>query len=214
MTVLAYESFDLANENPLGHGAWTTSPGNVAMQIVSNVATPTDPTTNDDTSYYSARTWGNDQFSRARLTVNSTAGSGAGVALIVRQASGANTRYRFAADHAASNNVTLIKFVAGVVTTLTGWPVTKAWTDNDLWELDVQGTTLSIFLTPASTGVKAQVGSNTTDSSIASGSPGIGVSTTVTSASINDWEGGDFSADPAIASTRLARAMASTQRML
>src|SRR5882762_5469999 len=135
--VLASDNFDPANENPLANGVWTTTNSNVAMQIVGNVATPTYPTVNDDGSYYSGITWPDDQFSRAKLTVNWSGGGDAGVALYARQASGANTKYRLVVDHAATNNVTLSKFVAGVHTTLTGFPLTQAWTDGGLWELDV-----------------------------------------------------------------------------
>ena len=186
MTVLASDIFDRANENPLAHGVWTTCSSEVAFQIVSNVATPTSTASTDDGSFYSGIAWPADQFSRAKLTVNSTAGAGAGVGLKVRQASGALTCYRLIVDHAALNNVTIERFVAGVATTVTGYPRTQAWTDGDTWELDVVGTTLRV----CRNGV--QVGADATDTNIATGSPGIGLSTTVTSASINDWEGGDF----------------------
>lgn len=183
MGVLASDDFTRANENPLGNGAWTTSTTFVAMQLVSNVATPTNPTS-DNGSYYSGLAWPANQFSRARLTVNGTAGGDSGVCLFVRHAAGANTLYRLDADHAASNNVTLAKFVAGVYSVVTGWPRTLAWTDDDLWELWAIGTTLRVFRNGA------QLGADSTDASIASGSPGVGVSGAVTSASIRAWEGG------------------------
>jgi hypothetical protein len=184
MGILASDNFNRANENPLGNGVWTTGSGNAAMQIVSNQATPTDLSVTNDGSYYSGISWPANQYSKAKLTVNSTLGSTRGPGLFVRQQSGADTKYMLITDHAASNNVTLVRISAGVFTNLTGFPLTQAWTDGDTWELRVVGTTLSVWRN----GI--QVGPNVTDSSITSGSPGIGLSTDVTSAAIDDWEGG------------------------
>lgn len=184
MGVLASDTFARANENPLGNGVWTTCPSRVAMQIVSSVATPTDLTTTDNGSYYSGIAWPADQFSRARMTVNGTVGAGSGIALYVRQAAGADTQYWLACDHAATNNIQLFKHVAGVLTAIAGWPRTLAWTDDSLWELQAIGTSLRVFCNGVAVGLPA------TDTSIATGSPGIGFSTAETSASLRAWEGG------------------------
>src|SRR5205814_109515 len=138
MAILATDGFDRANANPIG-APWTTTSGESAMQIVGNVATPS-TLASDCGAYYSGITWPADHYSKAKLSVTGTAGSQAGARLKVRQASGANTYYLLVVDHAATLNVALQKVIAGVFTTLTGFPVTQAWTDGDTWELWVVGT--------------------------------------------------------------------------
>jgi hypothetical protein len=181
---LALDNFNRANENPLGNGVWSTVTGLSAMQVASNIATPSNLGA-DCGSRYSGISWPNDQYSRAKLTVNGTVGVGAGIALYVRVAAAANTGYRLTVDHAATNNVFVKRFNAGTPTTLTGFPVTQSWSDGATWELRVTGSQVQVFLN----GV--QVGPTVTDTNIASGSPGIGYSSTETSGSVEDWEGGD-----------------------
>jgi len=185
MAILATDNFNRANANPIG-SPWTTASGESAMQIVSNACTPSS-TAADCGAYHSTITWPNDQYSKAKLSVSGTAGSQAGAVLKVRQASGARTCYQLEVDHAATLNVCISKVVAGAFTSLTGFPVTQAWTDGDTWEIRAVGTTLKVFRN----GV--QVGPTATDNAIASGSAGIGYSSVETSCTIDDWEGGDFS---------------------
>lgn len=201
MTVLATDNFDRVNANPIG-APWTTGNGESAMQIVSNVATPS-TTAADCGSDYTGITWPADQYSKAKLTVSGTTGGASGVSLKVRSASGARTYYRLDCDHAATNNITLEKFIASVPTTLAGFPLTLAWTDGDTWELWAVGTRIWVLRN----GVL--VGAAVTDSAIASGNPGMGYSSTETSASINDWEGGTVDSAAPIQSrySRFARVM-------
>lgn len=183
MSILATDNFNRANENPLA-GNWTTGPGEGNMRLVGNLAANFGDDGIDCAAYYSAITWPNDQYSKAKLATTGTAGSAAGPMLTVRQSNSADTHYRLAVDHAGTNNVDLRRRVAGTTTPIATF--TQAWTDGDTWELRVQGTTLSVWLN----GV--QVGTNQTDANIASGYAGIAYSSLDANATIDDWEGGDF----------------------
>lgn len=219
-SAVASDDFNRANENPLvGIGrVWTTISGQVAMQVVSNQCTPTAVSGTDNGAYYSGANWPADQFSRANLTVNSTGGATQGVCLMVRVATGAATFYRFVTDHAASNNCTLSRFNGGVSTTLVQF--TQAWTDGNLWEFQVRGPTLIVLLE----GSVVQVFNDTAP--LLSGSPGLGLSTTVTSAAIDNWVGGAFTGATEITngtmvgaavtnlSTTVAQSSAASQRIV
>lgn len=184
MAVLATDNFNRADENPLsGGGNWSPSFGDQNWKVVSNVAVPVNVSTLDSVMHYTAGTWPNDQYSKADLTVSGTGGGDQGVGLNVRGTTAATTYYRAVADHGATNNVGISKLVAGVYSNLA--LTSSSWTDGATWELDVQGTTLT-FKRAGSTIL------TTTDASIASGKPGIELSTVVTSASLDNWEGGDF----------------------
>lgn len=184
MTALASDNFNRANENPLGNGVWSTASGQNPWQIVSNAATPTVVAGTDDRSYYSGIAWPNDQYSQAKLTVNLATGAGSGNGLSVRQSSSVDSSYGLIVDHGATTNVAIIRRVAGVGAVILS--VTQAWTDGATWRFEVQGTALRGYLNGA-------LVISTTDPNITSGSPGLWLSTDVTSALADDWEGGDFS---------------------
>lgn len=184
MGVIATDNFNRANETPLsGGGNWSVGTDN-PWNLSSNIAVPSS-VSSDDAMHYTAGTWPNDHYSKADLTVSGTGGLQQGVGLTVRGTTAATTYYRAVTDHAASNNVSISKMVNGVYTNLA--LVTSSWTDGSTWELDAQGTSLT-FKRAGSTILTA------TDASIASGKPGIILSSNVTSASLDNWEGGDFSA--------------------
>lgn len=183
LPALASDRFNRANENPLGNGVWSTVTGLGAMQIVSNVATPVSVSA-DSASRYSGIAWPNDQYSKAKLTV-AGGSAGNGVAILVRCAAAAATFYMLAVTHVGTNNVTIYSTVAGVFTQLTGFPVTQAWTDGDTWELRATGTQIQAFLNGT------QIGPTVTSATVTAGSPGIGIGSVITSAAIDDWEGGD-----------------------
>jgi hypothetical protein len=117
------------------------------------------------------------------------------------------TCYRLIGDHAASVNFSIDKFVSGTFTNL--GTRTQAFSDGDLVYLEVQGTTLVAKV------AGSQLGASITDSAIASGKAGISFSSTETSASLDDWEGGDFAAGgptaaqmaPAFAQQRRAQSL-------
>lgn len=195
MSVLATDDFNRANETPLA-GNWTTVTSETNSNLSSNTVVPS-VLSNDSTVYRNDITPPNDQYSQAKITVNNNSGGGIGQGVAVRVATGARTYYRVVADHAASNNVELGAMVAGTFTPI--WTRTQAFTDGDTFRLEVQGTTLRVYRN----GV--QIGADSTDSNIASGRFGLSYSSTATSASADDWEGGDF-AGAVSSGPRIARA--------
>lgn len=184
------DSFDRANENPLA-GNWTvgTGSGETAFNLNGNIVVPNN-LVSDASAWWSGATWGNDQSSQAKLTVNGTAGSGAGVGLTLRHIATASTKtfYRFVVDHAASNNVNISRQITGSSTSLATFTV-ASWADGDTWQFTAVGPAAATVLTVYRNG--GQVGTFTDNSSIASGLPGLAYSSTETSASINDWVGTD-----------------------
>lgn len=189
----AADNFNRADENPLsGGGAWVTAFGELPMQVVGNACTPTNVGSTDNGSRYVAIVnCAPAQYSRAKLSVSGGTGS-QGVCLKVRMAPGALSFYRLTVNHDTTNNISLQRFVAGTVTMLSGWPVTQAWTDGDVWELQMVGPRLRVYRNGT------QVGSDTIDANVTAGEPGHGISTTITSATIEDWEGGELAEDPRV----------------
>jgi hypothetical protein len=181
MPALAFDTFNRANENPLsGGGVWSTVTSLGNMQVISNVCSSQFDT--DCGSRYSGIAWPDDQYSKAKLVADGTLGGGRGACLLVRVAAAAQTFYRLAVDHAASSNVELARFNAGAHTELATF--TQAWSDGATWELRIIGAKLTVLLNGA------VVQALTDGSPLASGSPGVGYSSTITSASLDDWEGG------------------------
>jgi hypothetical protein len=185
MTTIS-DSFNRANETPLASG-WTTGTSDVAFNLTGNVAVPSDASVNDDCSIYTGATWGNDQSSKAKLTCTGTAGGSAGVGLCLRHAAAAKTYYRFALDHAASNNMCIDRFVAGAHAILVTW--TQTFTDGDTFEYTVTGPQTASVLTVYRNGTQVQ--QFTDNSTIASGTPGLSFSTSETAATVDDWVGTD-----------------------
>lgn len=182
---LVRDNFNRANENPLTVSKWTTPTAQVAWKLVSLLAVPTSVITTDNGAFdaqVAAANWPADQYAQANLTVTSTGGGAQGVGLKLRQSTSAQTYYRLVADHAATNNVIVQKFVAGTLTTVIA-AFTKAWADGALWRFEILGSTLRIFLN------NLQIGQGT-DATITSGVPGIELSTNVTSASLGNFEAG------------------------
>lgn len=186
MSVLASDNFDRANNTDLG-SSWDVQTGEARHGIVSNTAQPSD-IGNDCSENNNSVSWPDDQYSKGKLSmVGGSDGNGAGPGVAVRMSASARTYYRAVANKASSNNIEVAKMVAGTYTSLA--QRTQAWTDEDVLELRVIGTTLRVFYNGT------QLGGDITDSSIASGRAGIAYSSgSMTSASINDWEGGDFDA--------------------
>jgi hypothetical protein len=193
VTALATDNFNRANG---GLGAnWTDlSSVSETFQVTSNKAVPTSLTGTDSGARYSGRTWTADQYSRAALSCTDTEAAdgqaGPGVAVRCSGTSGASRIwYRVCVQHSATLNVSLSKHIGGTYTPLVTW--TQAWTNGDVWELKVEGTTLTVTHVTSATVVGTY-----TDSSISTGQPGIQFSTdtNVTAASVDDWEGGDTTA--------------------
>lgn len=179
--VIAMDNFNRSNETPLsGGGNWSLSFSDYQWNLSTNVAVPSAANA-DCIMHYTAGTWPNDQYSKADLTVNGTNGGDQGVGLTVRGSTVTRTYYRAIADHAESGNVSISKFKNGVYTPLVSG--SASWADGATWEFRVQGTTLILLCN----GVTVL---STEDGDIVAGNPGIALSSIVTSASIDNWEGG------------------------
>jgi hypothetical protein len=204
MTARATDNFNRAN-GALGAN-WTGGAGEDACTIVSNLINFSggNGLGFDQASFFSGTlvgggtTWPNDQYSKGTVGSSGAAGADQGPGLLVRHAAAAQTFYRFSADQAGSNNVTVSKFVSATYTSLGA--VTHAWTTGAIWEIDAQGTTLTIKESGSTVTTK-------TDSAITAGNPGISYSSTDTGTNtVDDWEGGDFvGGAPAIVLTKVSR---------
>lgn len=186
MTVLATDDFNRADNPDLG-AAWNARQN--SFKILTNTATPT--TFTDSCEFYSNITWPNDQYSQVTVTGISGTTNGAGIGAAVRvdptNLGGGNAYinlYWVVVNSAASNNVSLVKRIANVETSL--GQRTQAFSNGDIVRLEVQGTTLRVYRN----GV--QLGADFTDSSIASGSAGMSLSGPMTAGSVDAWEGGSI----------------------
>lgn len=188
MSVLATDNFNRANETPLG-GNWTSGGDLSTLNLISNAVSLVPPPNNDASAFRNTPAFPADHYSQVVITVTGAAGSGPGVGVTVRMATGQNY-YRIALDHAATSNCQLGKQVAGTFTSL--GIMTKAFSDGDTLYLEMQGTQ------PVSKLNGTAFGSWSTDSALASGRPGIAYSSLVTSFSLDNWEGGDFAAGGAV----------------
>jgi hypothetical protein len=166
-----------ANNSPLA-APWSKDTSPSGWSSSGGTANPNSTGGDEDGIYNGAGApaWGNDQSISANVTASAT-GNGNGIGFWVRHATGATTGYRFVTNHDASNNCALRKAVAGSFSTLVNW--TTSWTDGDLWELRVIGTTITVYLN----GTQVQ---SATDSAITSGSPGIASSSPITSGFIDN----------------------------
>lgn len=186
MVALASDNFNRANSTGLGAN-WTKA-GDASIfrfDVVSNAAVPESLAGADSMAYYNAVTWPNDQYSQAKITVTGTGGGGSGPGVAVRVGITGLNWYRAVVDHAGSNNVSLSIMVGGAYSDI--WLRNATFTDGDVLRLEVQGTTLRVKIN----GV--QVGGDVTDSTFSTGNAGLAYSTSESAATLDDWEGGDFS---------------------
>ena len=187
---IATDDFNRANALGAGLGlgpAWTLVFGGPwatnGFGISSNTAVP-DSFGSDKLSIYTRVNFPNDQYAQCRVTVTGTASdTGFGVALR-SSLDGANL-YRCVVNKAGTNNVVIAKAVANAYTALQRYTVT--WTDGDMFRVEIAGTTLTAY----QNGVA--LSPTVSDASMASGYPGLVLSSAVTSGSCDDWEAGDFS---------------------
>lgn len=205
-TLLASSTFLGANEDPLSEGGvWTKSAtddggsfsrdnfgGNAVVGAVAS----------DSCNQYTGVASPDDQYSRGKLTVNGTNGTGSGIGLHCRHSATVRTYYRFVIDHAASGNAQIYRNLAGTGATRDSW-TEGAWTDDQEWTMTVEGsgTSTTIRIYKDSTLVRTFVDND--GSAINSGAFGIGYSSSETAASISYWEGGSYSSGSAAAGTTL-----------
>jgi hypothetical protein len=192
VSVLATDSFDRA-DGGLGVD-WTTITGLGAPAIVGNVV-QTGAVGSDSGSRYSAIVWPNDQWASSVVVEASGPGRANGPA--VRMASAANTYYGALAIGAPLNGLgagctlELGKRVAGSYTTLI--QTTETIVAGDVVTIAVTGTMVSVYLNDV-------LKITTTDTDIASGSAGLAIFADTgvqADSAMNDWQGGDYSADVA-----------------
>jgi hypothetical protein len=176
---VATDDFNRANQNPIT-GNWTDSGSGNAITLASNAVTP-GALGNDADAIWNVWASGNDHYSQGQLTTTGTsAGSGLGVCVRHSPTAGTKTYYRFYMDGAG--NWELDRFIAGAFASLqTG---STSYVGGTAIGLLVIGTTISCWYG----GV--QVGTNQTDSNITTGVPGIAYSSTVTTATLDNWDAG------------------------
>jgi hypothetical protein len=150
MALPASDNFNRADANPIG-GNWT--PTKNQCQIVSNAIQGV--TFNYSAAYWSADAFGNDHY--AQMTTIQVSDGGPAV----RMSAGPNS-YHF--DAKAGTNTVMQKDVGGSFTNLQSGLATPAV--NDVCYIEAVGTTIKMKIN----GV--QIGTNQTDSSLASGSAG------------------------------------------
>jgi hypothetical protein len=200
----ASDNFNRANETPLA-GNWTCFIN--TWNLAGNICVAASGAVDAD-AVYNAITPANDQFSQADLTVSGTNGSDQGVGLLLRTDGAASpTHYRIVVDHAATNNVAIDRFNTGTFASLK--TVTQAWTDGDTWRVEVTGFIITIKRNAATV---TTFDDSASGSKIASGKVGICFSSTETSASLDNWSGGDLVAAGAHSSFA-AIPFVSTRRM-
>lgn len=186
----ATDDFNRANESPLA-GVWTNfRTASNRMFLVSNAVT-WELSGQGDAGVFHSTNFTTNHFSEAAITVNSTVGGGQGPGVHVRNNGGleaASSRYRLVADHAASNNVELSKFIAGAYTLLADY--TQSFADGAKIRLEADGTSLTSILAGVTLGTVTDA-SLTTQTKV-----GLAYSSSVISYSIDDWSGGDLAVAP------------------
>src|SRR6201994_4882158 len=174
------DNFDRAN-GALGSN-WTTTPGTAAPQISGNTL-HAGTASSLNSAYWSASTFGNDQFAQGTLPGSSGGNYGPGLAVRLSGAKGhflwygnsANTVSLWRMDSASS--WTQLKSSSALTVT----PAT------DVWKIQVVGSTISGYQ-------NGTLVVQTTDTSITAGSPGVWLY--YANNQIDNWSGGDATAAP------------------
>jgi uncharacterized protein YjdB len=144
-------------------------------------------------AYWSANSFGADQYSQARIAGGLSSGSQ--YVQIIARASGKGdatySNYLFYTDGASgSGHTEVAKNINGVQTTLKSFATTFA--SGDVIKIGVAGTTITCYKNGVALGTVS-------DASLTGGAPGIGVyGSTIT---VDDWEGGSAAAAPAPVAT-------------
>ena len=140
-------------------------------------------------SYWSANTFGNDQYSQVRI-VGGLSSRSQFVQIIVRatgKGDGVYNNYLFYTDgRAGPDHTEVAKNINGTQITIRSFPTTFA--AGDVIRISAVGTTITCYKNGVAIG-------SITDSSLPTGSPGVGVYGKFVT--IDDWEGGTIAATPA-----------------
>jgi len=174
------DNFNRANE-PTILSPWGNDSTGVGFEILGNLARPIGFNADDAYAIYTTWASGDNQYSQGEITATGTS-AGAGSGVCVRHSTTATTRtmYRLVLD--GGGNWELAKFITGTKTSLGTGSV--SYVAATKLGLSINGTTLKVWYG----GV--QQGSDIVDSAISTGQPGIVYSSTVTSASIDNWDAG------------------------
>jgi hypothetical protein len=186
---LAADTFTRANENPLNPALWTTlvSGTTTPLQVVSNLCEGTNVASGLNMEIYTGVSWPSDQY--AEVIVNTAIDASNALGPICRGVLGVQTFYYFqiGGPLGASATVKMFKVVSGATTQL-GSTVTMTINSGAVARLEVQGTSL--------VGKVNGVGVITvTDSSIASGTPGLWIQCAVAlgNSIAGAWDAGSIS---------------------
>jgi hypothetical protein len=174
------DTFDRANGG-LGNN-WTTTPGTAAPQISGNTL-HAGTAGSLNSAYWSASTFGSDQFSQGTLPASSGGNYGPGLAVRL-----SGTKGYFLWYGNSTNTVSLWRMDSAsswtqlkASSTLTVAPAT------DVWKIQVVGSTISGYQ-------NGNLVVQATDTSITSGSPGVWLYYAANQ--IDNWSGGDVATTP------------------
>jgi len=173
----SYQNSVYDNFNRAGPGLgsnWTTMTGTTAPTITSNAVLSN--TTTHQAAIWNATTFANDQFSEITLGVSGQFSSN----MVVRGTASGNG---YACVMTGGGSSGIFKITAGVLSSLVQ-PGGGTNTIGDVLRCEVAGTTITFKQNGA-------VFTSVSDSSYASGSPGIGLNFT-TSAILDNWSGGNL----------------------
>jgi len=174
MSILATDNFNRADSGNLGTN-WTIVTSMGGFTIVANEAKGTA----NCGEYYNAVIWPNDQYAQCVLkTMIATTDEGPGPR--IRMATNLNTAYFLQAN---TTEIRLYKVVSSGYTQLGSDLAGGAV--NDILRLEAKGSTIIAKKNGATI-------STQTDNAIASGNAGLWDWDNSASATIDDWEGGDF----------------------
>lgn len=191
------DDFNRADNTVLGVNWTNRKGGDTSYGISTNRASI--GLNQDTASFWNAGSFAADQYSQVALSGLSGTNDQTGLGVCVRcdttnLGGGAAyiNYYHAIVNTAASNNVSVAKFVADAYTLLA--QRTQAWSDGDILRLEVQGTTLKVFRNGT------QLGANITDSSVSVGAAGLAHLASFATGFADNWAGGDISAGGGAAS--------------
>lgn len=195
LSPMALDNFDRANATLTTAPAdalWVTEFGRNPFKIVTNTAEPNAQNT-DGGTVYKAVTFTADQWAQCTLNAIGGTGSGNGIGVLLRAATGARTEYRVVVNATAGTNTFIDRFNAGSNSgILASANKGSAWAANDVVYALITGT-------GASTRVRVRNGSGGSDiidftdascgaNCINSGFPGLALSSTMSAGTAcKDW---------------------------
>lgn len=174
-----------------GGQEWALEPTTTGFKYVSNTCQP-DSLSQDSGAIYTGVTFANDQW--AQITLGTTSGgspsAGNGIGVTLRASTSAQTEYRIVINTAASNQIEIAKFVSGSFSSLKICSANTTPTSGDVFYWQISTNTIS----GKQNGSAITSCGSTTDGSspIASGSPGLTFSSSMTSSAVTAWRAGNL----------------------